>query len=127
MPDAEQEMEHFVRGPIFQDSALTVQAPAEFFDRLTGCLITEPVKLMRSTHVSHGQTFDRRSLQHWFRMYPGAIRCSVSVLLAQHRKVLPSCTSLHTGSASLTRSFVVIRGGPPHRRGDGRLVHHQFR
>ena len=81
-------MEHLVRGPLLQDSALTVQAPAEFFDRLTGCLITEPVKLTRSTCALRGQTFDRRSLQDWFRMYPGAAWCLLSVPSVQCKSVL---------------------------------------
>ncbi len=66
-----------VRGPILEDVDLTVQAPASFFCPLNGCLITEPVRLQLK---SSSQTFDRRSLQEWFRQYPGTWLALTSLL-----------------------------------------------
>ena len=73
-----QEMDCLVRGPILQDVDVTVRAPASFFCPLNGCLITEPVRLQLK---SCSQTFDRRSLQEWFRQYPG-VHAAASWLLS---------------------------------------------
>ena len=84
MRAALQMMEPLVRGPIYKDSPLTVRAPAQFFDCLTGSLITEPVRLRRSPCSTQGRTFDRRSLQEWFRKYPGEAQPSSCKLLRRY-------------------------------------------
>ncbi|CAL8465721.1 g5257 [Coccomyxa elongata] len=54
--------EVYTKGALFPGSPVGVQAPSSFFDPLTGSLMTEPVKL-----VNTNETFDRTSLQSWYR------------------------------------------------------------
>lgn len=70
-------------GPLFPSSTLTITAPAAYFDPLSGCLITEPVKLEKC-NLAASQTFNRTSLEQWFRCAPGT---------ALHAHLPLSCTT----------------------------------
>lgn len=62
----------WIEGRIFPGCRLTVRAPSAFFDPLTGCLITEPVKLTNAL-MPQPRTFDRKTLQQWWIKCAGAL------------------------------------------------------